>query len=83
MHAPWLLGGFGSLVPMFLGEDLLPWLLLAFGGAMVVGNALALIRPPHAPREGELATAPRGRSIVMIVIGLVAAIPALATLVKG
>lgn len=68
---------------MFLGDDLLPWLLLAFGGAMVVGNLLALVRPPDTPRAGELATAPRGRSIVMIVIGLAAAVPALATLLKG
>ena len=66
---------------MFLGEDLLPYLLLALGGAMVVGNVLALLRPPERPREGELHQAPRGRSIVMIVIGLAAAIPALATLV--
>lgn len=66
---------------MFLGDDLLPWLLLALGGAMAVGNFLALIRPPERPRAGELARAPRARSIVMIVIGLAAAIPALATLV--
>ena len=65
---------------MFLGNDLLPYLLLALGGAMVAGNVLALVRPPPAPRAGELRRAPRGRSIVMIVIGLAAAIPALATL---
>lgn len=65
---------------MFLGEDLLPWLLLALGGAMVVGNAFALVRPPEQPRKGELARAPKVRSIVMIVIGLAAAIPALAAL---
>ena len=65
---------------MFLGEDLLPWLLLALGGAMAVGNALALVRPPPERREGDLERAPRGRSVVMILIGLAAAIPALATL---
>jgi hypothetical protein len=65
---------------MFLGEDLLPWLLLALGGAMAVGNAAALVRPPEQPREGELARAPRTRSIVMIVVGLACAIPALAAL---
>ena len=65
---------------MFLGNDLLPWLLLALGGAMVVGNVLALVRPPERPRAGELERAPRGRSVAMIGIGLVAAIPALATL---
>lgn len=30
----------------FLGEDSLAWLVLAFGAAMVVGNVLALLRPP-------------------------------------
>lgn len=65
---------------MFLGEDLLPWLLLALGGAMAVGNAFALVRPPERAREGDLERAPTGRSIAMIVIGLACAIPALAAL---
>lgn len=68
---------------MFLGEDLLPWLLLALGGAMAVGNAFALVRPPGEPREGELARAPKARSVTMIVIGLACAIPALAALTSG
>ena len=66
---------------MFLGEDLLPLLVLAIGGALAVGNTLALVRPPGRPREGELARAPVGRSMVMIAIGLVAAVWALASLV--
>ena len=66
--------------PVFLGEDLLAWLLLALGGALAVGNALALVRPPRQAREGELARAPVARSVVMAVVGLVAAIWALATL---
>lgn len=65
---------------MFLGEDLLAWLLLALGGALFVGNVLAVVRPPHAPKEGELARAPMARSLVMAVAGLVAAIWALASL---
>jgi hypothetical protein len=72
--------GAATLLTVFLGNDLLAYLLLALGGAMVVGNVLALVRPPEKPRAGELAQAPRGRSVVMIVIGLVAVIPALATL---
>ncbi len=68
---------------MFLGEDLLPLLVLALGAAMVVGNGLALVRPPAAPREGELGKAPPGRSVVMIVVGLVASVWALASLVSG
>jgi hypothetical protein len=64
----------------FLGNDLLPWLVLAIGGALAVGNGLALVRPPRQAREGELARAPVGRSMVMLVIGVVAAIWALASL---
>ncbi|NBY57168.1 MAG: hypothetical protein EBQ57_02350 [Actinobacteria bacterium] len=67
---------------MFLGEDLLAWLLLAFGGAMFVGNAAALLKPREAPREeGELTRAPKVRSIAMALLGLVAAVWALFTLV--
>lgn len=63
---------------MFLGEDLLAWLVLAIGGALCVGNVLALVRPPDAPKEGELERAPIVRSVVMAVVGGVAAIWALA-----
>lgn len=68
---------------MFLGEDLLAWLVLAIGGALCVGNVLALVRPPEAPKEGELERAPIGRSVVMAVVGGVAALWALASLVGG
>jgi hypothetical protein len=68
---------------LFLGNDLLAWMLLALGGALVVGNGLALLRPPEKTRTGDLDRAPVRRSVVMIVIGLVAAIWALATLVAG
>jgi hypothetical protein len=52
---------------LFLGEDFFPWMVLAFGAAMVVGNVLAVLRP----REGQ--RPPLGRAAVMVVIGLVAA----------
>lgn len=65
---------------MFLGEDLLPLLVLALGGALVVGHGVALVRPPPAPKEGELAKAPAGRSVVMIIVGLLAAVWAIASL---
>jgi hypothetical protein len=68
---------------VFLGEDLLPLLVLALGGALAVGNGLALVRPPAQPKEGELARAPLGRSLVMIAIGLVAAVWALASLLAS
>jgi len=68
---------------VFLGEDLLPWLLLALGGALVVGNLLALVRPPAREREeGEYERAPVGRSLVMAAIGAVAAVWALASLLN-
>ena len=67
---------------LFLGNDLLAWLLLALGGAMAVGNGLALVRPPPKAQEGDLPRAPVGRSLVMLVIGLVAAIWALASLTR-
>ena len=47
---------------LFLGEDFLPWMVLAFGAALVVGNVLALVRPPTP--EGSTgragADAPKG-----------------------
>ena len=38
---------------MFLGEDLLSWLLLALGAAMAVGNGMALVRPPQQLEDGD------------------------------
>lgn len=69
---------------MFLGDDLIVWLLLSLGGALFAGNVLALVRPPDMARaEGDLDRAPRSRSIVMAAIGFVVAIAALAALVSG
>ncbi len=68
---------------MFLGDDLLPWLVLAIGGAMAVGNFAALVRPPDETRDDDLDRAPLARSVVFIVIGSVAAIWALGSLIAG
>ena len=69
---------------VFLGDDLLAWLVLALGGALLVGNIAAIARPPDQPREeGALEQAPVLRSVVMAVVGLVAAVWALASLVSG
>ena len=68
--------------PLFLGNQLLAWLLLALGGAMVVGNVMALVRPPERAKEGELPRAPVGRSVAMMLAGLVAAVWAFASLVR-
>ena len=44
---------------MFLGPDLIPFLLLALGAALVVGNGLAMIKPRLEPRtENEHASCP-------------------------
>ncbi len=70
---------------LFLGKNLLAWLLLALGGALAVGNGLALVRPPGRPakdRKGELERAPAGRSLLMATVGLVAAVWALASLTR-
>ena len=68
---------------MFLGDDLLEWLLLALGGALFVGNMVAIVRPPERQEEGSLERAPIGRSLLYAGLGLVAAIWALATLIAG
>lgn len=78
-------GGSGSVGAdvvgqLFLGENLLAWIILALGGALACGNAMALLRPPPEAREGDLPRAPVGRSLFMGALGLVAAIWALATL---
>jgi hypothetical protein len=68
----------------FLGDDLIVWLMLALGGALFVGNVLALVKPPPARRDdGDLDRAPRSRSVLMAVIGLVVAVAALGALVAG
>jgi hypothetical protein len=69
---------------VFLGDDLLAWLVLAIGGALLVGNVAAIIRPPDQPREeGALERAPVVRSAVMAAVGFVAAVWALASLLSG
>ena len=65
------------------GPDLLRYLVLALGGALVVGNVLALVRPPDRPQEGELDTAPVARTVVMAVVGGLAALWAVATILSG
>jgi hypothetical protein len=72
-----------SETPLFLGEDLLAWLVLALGAAMAAGSLMALLRPPKAPRQDELDQAPIARSLVMAAVGTVAAIWALASLIAG
>ena len=74
----------GQTGDVFLGDDLLQWLLLALGGALFVGNVAAMLRPPEQQRdEANLERAPLGRSLLYAGLGLVAAVWALATLLTG
>lgn len=69
---------------LLLGDNLLVYLLLAFGGAMAVGNVLAIVKPPVAPkRDGDLDRAPILRSVVFAIIGIVAALWAIASLLSA
>ena len=69
---------------MFLGEDLIVYLVLALGGALAVGNILALIKPPEQPKvDGDLASAPKGRSLTMAIIGSIAALWSIVSLIQG
>jgi hypothetical protein len=50
---------------------------------LFAGNALAIVKPPPRPKEStDLAKAPVLRSVVMALVGLVAAIWALASLIS-
>jgi len=64
------------------GSDLLGYLVLALGGALLVGNVMALVRPPEKAQEGDLERAPVARSVVMAVVGGIAALWAIATLLS-
>jgi hypothetical protein len=78
-----------------LGDNLLAWLVLAFGGAMCIGTLLALVRPPEqlgssgtpaARRSGTKTPTrqvPLARSIVFIAVGGIAALWALASLLSS
>lgn len=77
---------------MFLGDNLIVYLVLALGGALAVGNIAALVRPPENrnrpttkdpdSESTDLEKAPIARSLVMAIIGATAAVWAIASLVK-
>jgi len=66
----------------FLGDDLLAWLVLAMGAALAAGTLLALVRPRPDPDDAssDLPRPPLARSVVMIVVGLLASVWSLASL---
>ena len=65
------------------GPGLLRYLVLALGGALLVGNVLALVRPPERPKAGELDRAPVTRTVVMAAVGGIAVLWAVATILSG
>lgn len=77
---------------MFLGDNLIVYLVLALGGALAVGNIAALLRPPPQakdanseekdPENNDLPKAPVARSLIMAIIGATAAIWSIASLLK-
>jgi len=72
----------GSETSLLLGDNLLAYVVLAVGGALFVGNGLALVRPPGQLDQGDLRRAPVTRTVVMMVVGAVAALWALASLLS-
>lgn len=70
---------------MIFGENLLALLVLAIGAALAFGNLMALLRPREQEQlaEDELERPPLGRSIAMIVLGLLASVWALGSLVAA
>lgn len=71
---------------LFLGDDLLPWLLLAFGAALVVANIAAMVRPPRADPDlvdsQRLDRPPLHRVVPMVALGLLLSVWALASLIS-
>lgn len=68
-----------------LGDDFFAWVILALGGALLVGNVMALVRPPERAKKGktDLEKAPVARSVTMAALGALATVWALATLIAG
>jgi hypothetical protein len=63
-------GEFMFAQTLFLGENLLPLLALAFGGALVVGNLLALVKPPENRKDdSDLERPPLVRTLIFSALG--------------
>ncbi|MEZ5321155.1 MAG: hypothetical protein R2698_03555 [Microthrixaceae bacterium] len=69
---------------LFLGKDLLPWLMLAIGAALLVANVATVVRPPlvdpRNPSLGRRDRAPLSRAVPLGLLGLAVSVWALATL---
>lgn len=64
---------------LFLGDQFFAWMMLAFGGAMLVGNGLAMVRKP-ADAQLKADRPPRRRTVPMMIIGAVVTLWALASI---
>ena len=62
------------------GDNILPSLVLALGGALAVGTLFALVKPPTNPKDGSLNKPPLKRSLVQIAIGAFASLWALVSM---
>lgn len=71
---------------LFLGDDLIPWLMLAIGAALAVANLAAHFKPPLVdpknPNSERRPPAPLKRVVPFAVVGTVLAIWAIATLLS-
>lgn len=76
-----------SAEQLLLGDDLLPWLLLAVGAALAVANIAAVVRPPREepgdPDSPRREPAPLSRAIPFVALGVLVAAWAIASLLKG
>ncbi|HNI35366.1 MAG TPA: hypothetical protein PLV93_08190 [Microthrixaceae bacterium] len=72
---------------LFLGDDLLPWLLLAVGAALAVANIAAVVRPPREdpsdPNSPRREPASISRAIPLVLLGVAVSVWALVTLIAG
>jgi hypothetical protein len=67
---------------MFLGENLLAWLVLAIGAAMAAGNLWSLIRPPDQVRASRIPSgSPTFRTVIQVILGVIVALWATITLI--
>lgn len=71
---------------LFLGDDLIPWLMLAVGAALAVANIAAYVKPPLVdpknPNSERRPPAPLSRVVPFVVLGAVLAAWAIATLLS-
>ncbi|MDE0267668.1 MAG: hypothetical protein OXI96_01335 [Acidimicrobiaceae bacterium] len=66
---------------MFLGEDILAWMVLAIGGAMAAGNLAALLFPPRKKHnKKDLPRVPLVRCMLFVIIGAVSSVWAFVSL---